>query len=40
MVVFIFTRFLLMGVIFPSFLLVLLSPDGYTTNFGCIIKLF
>ena len=39
-VVFIFTRFLLVGVIFPPFLLVLLSPDCYTTNFGFIIKLF
>ena len=29
-----------MGVIFPPFLLVLLSPDCYTTNFGFIIKLF
>ena len=27
-----------MGVIFPPFLLVLLSPDCYTTNVGCIIK--
>ena len=25
-----------MGVIFPPFLIVLLSPDCYTTNFGCI----
>ena len=28
-----------MGVIFPPFLLVLLSPDCYTTHFGFIIKL-